>query len=244
MKKDYLKGKTAVITGATGGIGSCICRKLAEYGMNLVIVGRNEMKLKETSVAVETYGGCALEMSGDITDSAFLDNVLTEAKARFERIDVIVNCAGVAQRDRFEDVSEEKYDTIMDINVRAPYFLCQKSLPYLRESDCATIINIASVVAHKGYPLQSVYAASKHALLGWSKSLANEVFDEDIRVHVITPGGVYTDMVALSRPDLSSEGMPVPEDVADMVGFLLEMRKTNAVIDEMAFHRKNKEPFA
>ncbi len=244
MKKDYLKGKTAVVTGATGGIGSCICRKLAEYGMNLVIVGRNEMKLKETSVAVETYGGCALEMPGDITDSAFLDSILSEAKARFERIDVIVNCAGVAQRDRFEDVSEEKYDTIMDINVRAPYFLCQKSLPYLHESDCATIINIASVVAHKGYPLQSVYAASKHALLGWSKSLANEVFDEDIRVHVITPGGVYTDMVALSRPDLSSEGMPVPEDVADMVGFLLEMRKTNAVIDEMTFHRKNKEPFA
>ena len=108
----------------------------------------------------------------------------------------------------------------------------------------ASIINICSVVAHKGYPQQSVYAASKHALLGLSKSLANEVFRDDIRVHVISPGGVFTDMVALARPDLTPDGMTLPEDIADIVLFLLEHRAANAVIDEIQVHRTNKEPFA
>lgn len=243
MRKDFLKGRTAIVTGATGGIGQSICTKLASYGMNVVAVGRNKEKLNEISVKIEGYGGTPLAVPGDITDMEFVEKLPALVKERFEGFDILVNCAGIAQRDEFEEVTVEKYDMIMNTNVRAPYFLCQKSLPYLRESDCAAIINIASVVAHKGYPLQSVYAASKHALLGWSKSLANEVYEEDIRVHVIAPGGVYTDMVGLSRPDLSREGMPVPEDVADTVGFLLEMRHTNAVFDELEFHRKNKAPF-
>ena len=244
MEREFLKGKSAIVTGATGGIGMSICRKLAAYGMNVTAVGRNEAKLKEVSEMIGSCGGVAMPVAGDITNSGFIDELLKNVKSRFGGVDVLINCAGIAQRDKFEDITPEKYDMIMDTNVKAPYFLSQKSLPYLRESNCATIINIASVVAHKGYPLQSVYAASKHALLGWSKSLANEVFEEDIRVHVIAPGGVYTDMVALSRPDLTRDGMPVPEDVADTVGFLLEMRHTNAVFDELEFHRKNKAPFA
>jgi len=136
------------------------------------------------------------------------------------------------------------FDSIMQINVRAPYFMCQQALEDLRKSDCATIINICSVVAHKGYPRQSVYAASKHALLGLSKSLANEVYKDNIRVHVISPGGVFTPMIALVRPELTPEGMILPEDIANIMGFYLECRKSNAVVDEIEVHRANKEPFA
>lgn len=244
MDREFLKEKNAIVTGATGGIGISICKKLASYGMHVAAVGRNEGKLKAVSEAIDSCGGVALTVAGDITDNEFPDRLINRVTETFGGIDVLINCAGIAQRDKFEEITPEKYDKIMNTNVRAPYFLTQKALPYLRESDCAIIINIASVVAHKGYPLQSVYAASKHALLGWSKSLANEVFEDDIRVHVIAPGGVYTDMVALSRPDLTQEGMPVPEDVADTVGFLLGMRHTNAVFDELEFHRRNKAPFA
>ena len=131
----------------------------------------------------------------------------------------------------------------MNANVRAPYFLTQKMLPLLRGSDCATILNICSVLAHKGYPFQSVYAASKHALIGWSKSLSNEVYKDNIRIHVISPGGVYTDMVRISRPDLTPEGMTLPEDIAEIADFYLSMRMRDAVIDEIQVHRPAKEPF-
>ena len=131
----------------------------------------------------------------------------------------------------------------MAINTKVPYFLTQYALPFLRKSPEAAVINIASVVAHAGYPQQSVYTASKHALLGMTKSIANELYRENIRVHAISPGGVYTDMVNISRPDLSPEGMIMPEDIADIVHLFLTHRRTNAVIDEILVHRLGKEPF-
>ena len=130
----------------------------------------------------------------------------------------------------------------MDINVKTPFFLTQKVIPFLKKSDYGTIINIASVVSHAGYPLQSVYTASKHTMLGFTKSLAREYYKENIRVHAICPGGVYTDMVKISRPDLSPEGMIMPEEIAEIVHFFLANRG-NAVIDEILVHRLNKEPF-
>ena len=104
------------------------------------------------------------------------------------------------------------------------------------------VSNGGSVVAYKGYPLQSAYAASKHALAGFTKSLASEVYREDIRVHLISPGGVFTDMVRIARPDLTGEDMILPEDIAEIAAFFIEHR-TNAVIDEICVHRSGKEPF-
>ena len=101
---------------------------------------------------------------------------------------------------------------------------------------------VRRIVAHSGYPYQSAYTASKHALLGLTKSLANEVYKDGIRVHAISPGGVYTDMVKISRPDLTGEGMISPKEIADIVEFLLKNRG-NAVIDEIIVHRIGKEPF-
>ena len=98
------------------------------------------------------------------------------------------------------------------------------------------------MVGHAGYPLQSAYAASKHAILGFSKSLASEVYKDGVRVHVICPGGVYTDMVKVARPDLTGEGMISAEEIAEIIRFLLTCRG-NAVIDEIKVHRVNKEPF-
>ena len=130
----------------------------------------------------------------------------------------------------------------MALNVKAPFVLCQRTLPLLRASDCPTIINLGSAVAHNGYPYQAAYAMSKHALLGMTKSLAKEVSGEGIRVHMISPGGVYTDMIAIARPDLSPEGMIRPEEVAEIAAFLVAHRG-NAMIDEIRLHRAEKEPF-
>ena len=239
---EFLKGKTALVTGAAGGIGEAICKKLAGYGMNLVVTGRNEKTLQDLEAQLGDVQ--ILRCVGDLTELAFVDQILEAARKRFGGVDVIVNNAGLSHNCPVEEMTPELFDSIMQVNVRAPYFLCQRAVEDLKRSDCATIVNICSVVAHKGYPRQSVYAASKHALLGFSKSFANEHYKDNIRVHVISPGSVFTKMIAMVRPDLSPEGMILPEDLADILGFYLEMRRTNAVVDEIEVHRVTKEPFA
>ena len=237
-----LTGLVAVITGAGGGIGRAVAVRLAKAGMRIALLGGNNLeKLNATRLLVEEVSQC-LMLPGDLTKTASLDGMLAEVARVFGGVDVLLNNAGMAQSTPFGEVSEAEFDRIMAINVRVPYFLTQKALPYLRSSRAASVINIASVVAHAGYPLQSAYGASKHALLGFTKSLAAECYKDGIRVHAIAPGGVYTDMVRIARPDLTSDGMILPEDIADIVHFLLSSRG-NAVVDEIIVHRVGKQPF-
>ena len=241
MSTDHT-GKIAVITGAGGGIGSAIAEQLARKKMQLVLLGgNNQHKLEAVRQSVEQYTQC-LVLPGDLTDLDFQKQAISKIIAQYGKIDILINNAGMTQNAAFEQVQAEDFDKIMAINVRAPFFLTQQILPWLKKSSAATVINICSVVAHSGYPAQSAYSASKHALLGWTKSLAAECFRDNVRIHAISPGGVYTDMVKISRPDLSPEGMIMPEDIADIVSFILDHR-TNAVIDEIMIHRTGKEPF-
>ena len=239
---EILKGKIALITGASGGIGSCIARRFAQDGISLALLGRSKEKLAATAASVREYGVETLLLPGDLLDDAYLEDCFAAVKERFGGLDILVNNAGMALSRSFEDTTMAEFDRIMALNARVPYLACHLALPLLRCSECASILNIASVVAHKGYPLQSAYAASKHALAGFTKSLASEVYREDIRVHLISPGGVFTDMVRIARPDLTGEDMILPEDIAEIAAFFIEHR-TNAVIDEICVHRSGKEPF-
>ena len=238
-----MKGLTVLITGASGGIGSAICRALAKEGANLVLFGGTNAKklvgfaaeLKDEFKNIDVaYYPC------DLTDDDAVISAFKKAAAN--GVDVLINNAGLAFSAPVEETDMKTFDKIMALNFRAPVLITKEALPYLKKSKRASIINIASVVAHNGYPLQSAYTASKHALLGFTKSLAAELYQKNIRVHVISPGGVYTDMIKIARPDLSSEGMIMPEDVAGVVLFLITNR-TNAVIDEISMHRAGKQPF-
>ncbi len=241
MKQD-LSGKVVIVTGAGGGIGRATAVRLAQDKMKVVLFGGNQVeKLRETKDIVEEYAEC-LMLPGDLTDMAFMAGGVERVVETFGRIDVLINNAGMALNCPFAEVSPEQFDKIMSINVKTPFFMTQQVIPYLKKSDCASIINLSSAVGHVGYPLQSAYAASKHAILGFTKSLANEYFRDNIRVHAICPGGVYTDMVKIARPDLSAEGMIMPEEIAEIVYFFLSNRG-NGVVDEIIVHRVNKEPF-
>ena len=236
-----LNGKRALITGAGSGIGRAIALRLAEAGMKLALVGRSADKLMRTAALT----GRPLDMlvlPTDITTSRGIDDIMRILEGHFKGLDVLVNNAGMALNCPFEQTDEADFDRIMALNVKAPFVLCQRTLKLLRQSECPTIINIGSVVAHQGYVQQAAYAASKHALLGMTKALAKEVSGEGIRVHIISPGGVYTDMIAVARPDLTPEGMIQPEEVAELAAYLIAHRG-NAVVDEIRLHRVNKEPF-
>lgn len=238
-----LKDKVALITGGGGGIGRETAIALSKAGAKVILFGgRKELELKKTAELIDKNGGKCKFIAGDLTDLKILSEVFDKVTLDEQKIDILINNAGVAHNTEFEKITENQFDSIMKINVKVPYFLTQKALPLLRKSDGASIINITSVVAHAGYENQSVYTASKHALLGFTKSLATELHKEDIRVHAISPGGVYTDMIKVSRPDLTSDGMIMPKDIVDIIMFILTHRG-NAVIDEILVHRVGKIPF-
>ena len=238
-----MENRFALITGAGGGIGREIVLALAKEKVNIVLFGGNNLdNLNETSRLAQEFGVKTYVYPGDLTIDSVLKDNFEKVKKEVGKIDILINNAGKAHSSSIEETDEELYDKIMNLNMRVPFMLTRLCLPCLKKSDRANIINIASIVAHNGYPLQSAYVASKHALLGFTKSLANEVYKDGIRVQAISPGGVYTDMIKVSRPDLTGEGMIMPKDIADIVMFLLKNRG-NAVIDEIIVHRVNKQPF-
>ena len=236
-----LKGRIALVTGAGSGIGRAIALKLAKMGMNIALCGRREERLWE--VAEKTgRPEDMLVIAGDLTDETHLVSCIAITKARFGGLDVLVNNAGMALNRPFGETSTEEFDRIMAINVRTPFLLTREALPLLKESDRATVINIGSVVSYSGYADQAAYSASKHALLGMTKALAREVWQDGVRVHLIAPGGVDTDMVRIARPDLNTDGMIQAQEVADAAAYLISHRG-NAVIDEIRLHRVGKAPF-
>ena len=231
-----------MITGAAGGLGSEMARLLCVNGAKVYILDLDAEKGRATAEDIAGRGGFARFIRTDVTCEADWQAAVARAVEECGRLDVLVNNAGGALNKPFEETTDEEYDRLMDINARVPFRLCRRMLPLLRRSECPTIINIGSVVSHKGYVRQAAYSASKHALLGMTKALAREVAPEGIRVHLLAPGGVFTDMVRIARPDLSPEGMIQPEEVAELAAFLVEHRG-NAVIDEIQVHRVGKEPF-
>lgn len=236
------KKSVALITGATRGIGYEIALNLARKGINLALAGRAEEKLQQVAEEVKELGVDAISVKCDLTSELAPQQIIKETIYEYRKIDYLINNAGFAMNKSMEDTSPEDWDEIMTVNAKAPYFICREALPALRKSDNATIINISSVVGRIGYESQTTYAASKHALNGFSKALAREEQKNNIRVHLIAPGGVATDMVKEMRPDLDTATLIQPEEVAEIVDFIISHRG-NAIIDELNVRRSSSVPF-
>jgi 3-oxoacyl-[acyl-carrier protein] reductase len=237
-----VKGKVALVTGATRGIGKAIAKLLAEKGLHLGINGRDEETLRKVGHELEAFGVKVCLLPGDLSRVDVPERIVKTTAERLGGLDVLINNAGVALSRSIEETTPEEWDFQMAVNARAPFLLSRAAIPYLRRSEVPTIVNIASVVAVKGYVNQGAYTASKHALLGFTKVLARELHREGIRVHVISPGGVATDLIPSMRPDIPPETLIQPEEIAEIVWFLLSHRG-NAVIDEVNVRRISNEPW-
>lgn len=237
------KGKTALVTGSSGGIGESIAIRLAGMGINLVITGRATDKLILLNSKINSMGVESHLVVADISRPETPEKLIRETIQKFGSLDILINNAGYAVSKPLSHTSAEEWDIMMATNARGPFFLCKESIPYLQKSDYATIFNISSVVGRLGYENQAAYSASKHALMGFSKVLAKEVQPLGIRVHTIAPGGVATEMVKTMRSDLGSSNLIQPEEIADIVEFLLKYRG-NAMIDNIDVRRSNGTPFA
>ena len=226
----------ALVTGASRGIGKAIATELASLGYELALVVRDTAALAETIAELPEACPKAVAIPADLSLVESYPEVVREAAAQLGGIDVLVNCAGLSQSGSFTDVTPEQWDRIFAVNAKAPFFLCQEALPYLKKSSKPTVINIASVVGFKGYINQSVYSSSKHALTGFTKVFAKEVQPFGIRVHLISPGGVATEMVRKMRPDINPYELIQPEEIAEIVRFLVT-REGQGTIDQFYIRR-------
>ncbi|HEY2974404.1 MAG TPA: SDR family oxidoreductase [Pyrinomonadaceae bacterium] len=224
-----LEGKVAVITGGNSGIGLATAKEFKEQGARVVITGRDQQTLDE---AKREIGGDVLALRSDTSRLADIDKLFAAVKEEFGHIDVLFINAGVGKFAPVEAVTEEEFDSIMDINFKGAYFTIQKALPFL--NDNASIVLNTSIVAHIGMPNSSVYAASKAALITLARTLSAELVGRGIRVNAVSPGPVTTPI--LNRLGLPPEALEetrsnlkdqvpmkrfgLPEEIAKTVLFL------------------------
>lgn len=232
----------ALVTGASRGIGKAIALELASLGYDIALVGRELETLEAAARDLETralesgFEICTACIPAELADPDAPASLVSRAVSCLGGIDVLVNCAGLSLTGSFAEVSVAEWDRLFAVNARAPFFICKEALPYLKKSARPTVINIASVVGFKGYENQSVYASSKHALTGFTKVFAKEVQPFGIRVHLISPGGVATEMVRSMRPDIKAGELIQPEEIGEIVRFLVT-RKGQGTIDQFYIRR-------
>lgn len=237
-----LDGKVAIVTGGSRGIGRAISVALAGQGATVVLAARSQDSLGEAAELVRRAGGRAETVVTELAEEESIRNLVRVTQERFGRLDILINNAGITHSARFDETRTEDLDRCWAINARAPFILCREALPLLRRAEAGFIVNISSVVGVKGYPLQSAYTASKHALRGMTMSLAEELRGTNIRVHVVCPGAVHTGMVGNVRPDINVADLIGPDEVAELVLYLVT-RRGNAVVDELHIRRAAAAPW-
>ncbi|TVQ40588.1 MAG: SDR family oxidoreductase [Spirochaetaceae bacterium] len=238
-----MHGRVALITGAGGGIGAAIADAFAARGAALMLTGRTPERLDRVAQRLRQRHSVRIDtVCADLAEVDASRAIVEAVRAMHGRLDVLVNNAGVAIARPILQTGVDEWDLHMAVNARAPMLLCVQAHELLRKSEDAVVVNIGSVVGHKGYAEQGAYSASKHALLGLTKVLAKELQTDGIRVHMVSPGGVATPMISRMRPDLDQQQLMRAEDVARAVVFLVES-SGNAVCDEIMLRRRASQPW-
>ena len=221
---------TALITGASGGIGAAIAVALANKDTYTILLGRNTTKLKQTAKLVfkkDVYGAW---YQCDVTKQSDIEKIfkVEEEQLKSSKLIVVNNAGYGGPFHRTDEIREEEWDVIFNTNVKAAFLFCKQLLPLMRENNWGRIINIASIYGQVGGALSSAYAASKHALVGYTKSLAAEWGAYNITCNIISPGFINTNMGAASNEtnyatiinQIPLKRQGTPEEIAKLVLFL------------------------
>ncbi|MBX4262444.1 amino acid adenylation domain-containing protein [Clostridium estertheticum] len=215
-KHGILFGKVAIITGGGRGIGRTIAIEMAKEDAQIVIISRTSSELEETTLEIQTIGGKVISIRTDISDYKAVSDAVDKVISTFGKIDILVNNAGITKMDSFTDMSEEEWKRIVEVNLFGSFNMCHVVIPYLVNQKSGKIINLGSDSSFIGYPLMSAYTASKHAIVGLTKSLAEEFKMSNIQVNSICPAFVDTDMA----PGAFRKNAMPPEKISDLAIFL------------------------
>ncbi|HKL09839.1 MAG TPA: 3-oxoacyl-[acyl-carrier-protein] reductase [Clostridia bacterium] len=224
-----LKGKTAVITGASRGIGKAVAVRLGKAGANLVLNYRsNDIAMDELIESLEKEGIKAVKAKGDVSNPDDAKELMKIAKDTFGSVDILVNNAGITKDKLIIQMKDEDFDSVIRINLKGSYNCIKHAAKIMMKQRSGKIINMASVVGVAGNAGQINYSASKAGVIGMTKSAARELAGRNITVNAVAPGFIETDMtkalVEKAKGDMVS-GIPLgrlglPEDVAEAVVFL------------------------
>lgn len=219
--------RVALISGAGGGIGEAIARRLAGHGVRVLLLDIKEQSVEDVARSIRERGGLALAFAVDVANKNSVEKMVEGAITQFGAIDILVNNAGITRDGLLAQISLEDWDQVMAINTRSAFLLCQAVVPKMRERRFGRIINISSR-SWLGNVGQANYAASKGALVSLTRTLALELAREGITVNAVAPGLIATEMTAkiperamekLLRMQPSGQ-MGKPEDIARTVEFL------------------------
>lgn len=232
IKSDALAGRTAVVTGGTRGIGRAISLGLADAGADVVPVSRTADDVKEAVARVRDRGSDSLQITVDVTDEHEVKNAMDRTAAELDGIDILVNNAGINPDSALsppDDVNPDALANTLDVNLRGAFRCVNASGDYLQDSETGVVINVASVGGLVGLPRQHPYVATKHGLVGITKSMAID-WAPDVRVNAVAPGYVATDLTDTLRENdrlrqsildrTPLERFADPEEVAAPVVFL------------------------
>jgi len=239
-----LKGKVAVITGAAQGIGYATARKFLDEGASVALVDLSDEALQSARARLKVNGEIIESFAVDVTRREQLDRMVDRLRGRFGRIDILVNNAGITQDARIQNMTEEQFDRVIDVNLKGTYNSCKAVLAPMLEQGCGVILNASSVVGIYGNFGQTNYAASKFGVIGFVKTWARELGPKGIRCNAVCPGFIATHILETipervlnqlkDRVPLKRLGRP--EEVANVYAFLAsdEASYINGAVIEVA----------
>ena len=230
MSEQRFSGKSVIVTGAAAGMGRASAIRFAGEGARVWCADVNAEGVEETAVMITEAGGEARHSRFDVTDVQQCQDLVAAAVEAFGGLDILGNIAGLGGTTAVADETEDHWRLVMDVNINGPFFLSQAALPHLLESK-GNIVNISSTAGLIGQAYMSSYVASKHALIGLTKTMALEFGRQGLRVNAVCPGGTNTaflggfdlpegaEMDLLMRVNFLPE-FAEPEDIANMVCFV------------------------
>jgi 3-oxoacyl-[acyl-carrier protein] reductase len=230
-----LKGKNAFISGATGGIGNAIAYTLAQSGCNLFLTATNQNAIDQLTSDLSVHNVNIYNASANLSNKDEIYTVINRAKKTLGSVDIIINSAGIFPNVGIFEIEDEDYDDVMNLNFRAAFILTREFSKDMVKSKWGRIVNIGSSSAYFGHGETSLYCASKHALLGFSRSIHDELKQFNVRTFCISPSSTQSKMgLATKGQDYST--FLDPEDVAKYVVFAIS-HNSNIVSEEIFLKR-------
>src|SRR3981081_686194 len=207
MIESNLSGKTAVITGASKGLGKAMALSLASVGVNVALVSRDIEQLNLAKQAVESVGGQAQVFSANVSEEDQVRKLERDVIAAFDGVDILINNAGINLRKQLVEFTLEEWHHVLDTNLTSVFLMCRAFVPHMKSKGYGRILNLASIMSHVSLPGRSAYSASKSALLGLTRALALELAAESITVNGISPGPFATEMntTLIQNPKLNQQ---------------------------------------
>ena len=218
-----IEKKVTIVTGAGSGVGRATALRFARAGSRVVLFGRTWETLKETAATIHDADGAALAVQGDVAREADVQALFARVSAVYGRVDILINCAGVIAVKPFAEMDTATWDRVLNVNLRGTFLCCQQAFEKMAEQGGGVILNISSLSGVKGvekFPGLSAYNVSKAGVASLTEILALEGKPLNIRVAVVSPGAVDTEMLRQAAPHLKA-GM-TPEELAEILLFMAD----------------------